>query len=146
MNGCGWVPITLSYKNRWWTRFGLWTAVCQPLNYWVLLCFRHYSYNSHKNPYEGWVILLQPFKRWVNWGREGSTAWEWWAQDHNMFAILFSTSSQLGDEMWNLKMRTLLVGLSNWKHFKMLFYFLDKIFCVSLHLCLILRYLLVPII
>lgn len=38
-----------SHKHRWWARFGPWTAVCQPLNYWVLLCFRHYSCNSHKN-------------------------------------------------------------------------------------------------
>ena len=48
--------------------------------------------------------------------------------------------------MWNLKMRTLLVGLSNLKHFKMLLYFLDKIFCIRLHLDLILCYHLVSII
>ena len=48
--------------------------------------------------------------------------------------------------MWNLKIITLRVGLSNLKHFKMLLYFLDKIFCVRLHLDLILCYLLVSII
>lgn len=48
--------------------------------------------------------------------------------------------------MWNLKMRTLLVGLSNLKHLKMLLYFPEKIFCIRLHLYLILCYLFVSVI